>query len=451
MWFKKIDNATGNRVRFRVTPTGTGASPTEFIGAVCCATCFDCPLSSLAIPFLLMNPESSDSNAKLPRPQGAATSITRERARAQMMTCSNWQRAKKEQDERFGSAEAYLARQKAPQTGPDDAVVASSMRQSNRKIFADSASEDTDAGPGAIAKGQAADCPRSGFPAAAERNAGPLLPSAIAYDTPSPDEPRIREQLQDPETARVDYLNYKRGSASRSNDDLLELGERREGVQGAIREGESASRSGKSPVDWARRCGLILDPSALIGVQELAPFKGGGMEHHVFLDEASGRIVKVSRGRFFGVHHPGSFEKYLERWALSNIEFGEESQFHGFVRLPGEHFYSVVVSDRFIEGREGREEPPDRAAIDEAMRRRGYRANGQGASYTHSKKRIRATDALAKNFVIIESGEAVPIDLGVERLEKPEEDANQLFLFAPERVTSTSSGPVVSSASTGSG
>lgn len=179
---------------------------------------------------------------------------------------------------------------------------------------------------------------------------------------------------------------------------------------------------------WAVERGMILNPDPFVSLDGATEVKGG-MEHDVFRDAPSGRMVKITQDGFFGMHSPLDFGKYIERWALSNIAFGDQVMFHGFVQLPGEPFYSVVVSQPFVEGREGIDTPQDRVAIGRFMRSRGFFADGRGGSYTNPEKNLRATDAKGANFIISDDC-AFPIDLNVEALTTEPKDPNQRELFA---------------------
>lgn len=190
--------------------------------------------------------------------------------------------------------------------------------------------------------------------------------------------------------------------------------------------------AGSAALEWARSRGLILDPAPLNAAFESAEKICGGMEHNVFLDVPTRRMIKIAQDGFFGMHNPLDFGKYLDRWALSNTEFGDQSLFHGFVHMPGESFYSVVVSQPFVEGREGKDIPPVRDAIRAFMRNKGYFADGRGGSFTNPKKNLRVTDTKAANFIVRDDGTVFPIDVNIESLAAQADTPGQPELFAGE-------------------
>ena len=102
------------------------------------------------------------------------------------------------------------------------------------------------------------------------------------------------------------------------------------------------SKSGKTEIlTWAERAGRLIEklPWRLDGPKD----KGQG-EHHVFLDDATGRWVKVTkgtgesfgktldlRGRKWSIGRATALE-YLERLSVSNEVFGDDLTLHGVYR-----------------------------------------------------------------------------------------------------------------------
>jgi len=100
-------------------------------------------------------------------------------------------------------------------------------------------------------------------------------------------------------------------------------------------------------VAWADAHGRTLVPSAL----ELDSGGATGGEHLVFYDEASQRVVKLTKPGFVG-YYAEDAGAYLERWALANRVFGDDVKVEGVVWLPDEDAARVVISQPFIQGRD---------------------------------------------------------------------------------------------------
>ncbi|MBP6601382.1 MAG: hypothetical protein KA250_06245 [Verrucomicrobiales bacterium] len=147
------------------------------------------------------------------------------------------------------------------------------------------------------------------------------FPSVVVYDTLSEFHDRARKQLQDPGFALADWRAYEktaRRTASKSlNADAQFSGMGRESQTSAGTSesdpGGEWTPTGNAAADWARSRGLILEPGPLNASVTAADEIHGGMEHNVFHDKASGRMVKIAQDEFFGMHSPLDFDKYLER------------------------------------------------------------------------------------------------------------------------------------------
>jgi hypothetical protein len=155
----------------------------------------------------------------------------------------------------------------------------------------------------------------------------------------------------------------------------------------------------------------------------LTPAREGGLEHRLWLDEASNRVIKITLPGRFGrtlrsvdarpdrqeLHHLVRFEsatplEYLDRLALHNDAFGDDVRVLGPIH-DGLDEISIVITQQFLRG----SRPTDREVRD-FMQRAGFRQLGAEPAFFRPADRVAAFDAHSANFVRTE-GETVPFDL----------------------------------------
>ena len=170
-------------------------------------------------------------------------------------------------------------------------------------------------------------------------------------------------------------------------------------------------------IAWAERIGW-LDADYF-----LTPAQEGGLEHRLWLDESSGRVIKVTLPGRFGrtvrpVHPPSEKRElhrlvriedatpleYLDRHALHNDAFGDDVRVLGLVRDPLDRV-SIVISQRFLHGTR-----PTESDVRGFMQRAGFRQVGAEPAFFRARDRVAAFDAHTANFVHT-AGETVPFDL----------------------------------------
>lgn len=182
---------------------------------------------------------------------------------------------------------------------------------------------------------------------------------------------------------------------------------------GAGTDAQKRRKSGRALVShsrlvaWARENGREIDPASFLNIEE-ANFGG---EHGVFLDPLTGRVVKLTKPGLYGYHAEDAGE-YLQRWALSNRVFHDDSSFEGVVLLPGETEPRMVFSQPFIKGRDSTPEE-----ISDYLRGKGF-VEHQG-NWVHPILGVTVRDTLTEGNAITKGdGQVVPIDWIVEPTEK---------------------------------
>ncbi len=168
---------------------------------------------------------------------------------------------------------------------------------------------------------------------------------------------------------------------------------------------------------WAERTGWLDSNYYLTQARE------GGLEHRLWLDEASGRVIKVTLPGFCGrtvrlvdpatekreIHRlvrfgPATPLEYLDRLALHNALFGRSVRVLGVVCDPARRL-SIVISQVFLHGTLPRE-----AEVRRFMHGAGFAALGAEPAYFRAYDRVAAFDAHTANFVRTR-GETVPFDV----------------------------------------
>lgn len=170
-------------------------------------------------------------------------------------------------------------------------------------------------------------------------------------------------------------------------------------------------------VAWAERTGW------LDAAYYLTPAREGGLEHRLWLDDASGRVIKATLpGRFgrmvrlvqpppekrelnrlirFG--HATPLE-YLDRLALHNEVFGDDGRVLGVV-CDALKQLSIVISQVFLQGTR-----PLDSEVRRFMQAAGFRQLGAEPAFFRARDRVAAFDAHTANFVRT-GGETVPFDV----------------------------------------
>ncbi len=168
---------------------------------------------------------------------------------------------------------------------------------------------------------------------------------------------------------------------------------------------------------WADRIGW-LDASYY-----LTPAREGGLEHRIWLDDAGGRVIKVTlpsrTGRTVRLVQPPPESRelhrlvrladatpleYLDRLALHNEAFGDDVRVLGVVR-DSLGRSSIVISQAFLKGTRPRE-----SDVLHFMQAAGFRQLAAEPAFFRASDRVAAFDAHTANFVRT-SGETVPFDV----------------------------------------
>jgi hypothetical protein len=101
----------------------------------------------------------------------------------------------------------------------------------------------------------------------------------------------------------------------------------------------------------------------------------------------------------------GDLVVYLKNLHWSNVLFEDDIRLHGI--LETKSGLAVVTSQPFIKGR-----APTSEEIKIWFEEQGFEETKPGI-WNHHETGMRITDAHSGNFVVVESGELVPIDLQI--------------------------------------
>ncbi len=135
-----------------------------------------------------------------------------------------------------------------------------------------------------------------------------------------------------------------------------------------------------------------------------------GAEHRVYHDQKQGYAFKATNtgrcGMFYEQGEPVSSlpSEYLERWRLQNEIFGDTAELEGLIETPTG--VCLVVSQRWITG-----DVPSEFDIIEVMQSLGFATTAQAECYYRALDDIAVMDCHDGNFVKLENGLVVPIDV----------------------------------------
>ncbi len=160
-------------------------------------------------------------------------------------------------------------------------------------------------------------------------------------------------------------------------------------------------------IQWAVQNGRVIPPSRF----ENREPEDGGVEHDVWFDPQTEQVEKITRDK------PIQVSDYLERLALQNAIFNDDTQIKGVTFHKPSGRVAIVTSQPFRSG-----EPPTQADIDSKMEELGFEKFGtpDGLYRGHG---ITIADAMPKNWIKdTATGELMPIDLQI--VASPEAQAN---------------------------
>jgi hypothetical protein len=151
----------------------------------------------------------------------------------------------------------------------------------------------------------------------------------------------------------------------------------------------------------------VLSAASLqAGLASIRPKIGG--EHDVYLDDAHGVAVKMTRPGELGADG-GNLQAYLQRLDRSNRLFHDGAEVMGWVQLPGEAAPRLVTTQPLRLADKARPEPTQKE-IDVYMRAHGFLKAYDGA-YLHETQDLAASDAVPKNFVRTREGHIHAVDV----------------------------------------
>jgi hypothetical protein len=160
---------------------------------------------------------------------------------------------------------------------------------------------------------------------------------------------------------------------------------------------------------WAAEQDRILDADTWV-----APSRLGGLEHRIWQDQTTGRVIKITYGGAFGriarltrnglSLQPASPLAYLDRWARHNLLFGAITEVLGIVEARGGP--QMVIAQRALRG-----STPTQATVIAWLHARSYEpVEGLRHVYTSPVEGMALFDARPANFVQIQDT-PVPFDL----------------------------------------
>ena len=159
----------------------------------------------------------------------------------------------------------------------------------------------------------------------------------------------------------------------------------------------------QSLVSWADTHGwLWSDPHLEEITQGLDCFEGGA-EHSVFSTVEISWVLKITKPPGFGLQ--SSLCKYLRNILWSNRLFGDDIRFEGVIQR-GDGA-SILTSQPFLKGR-----APSLQEIELWFSAKGYVRCGYN-KWCNAATGTVVADAHIGNFIVIESGKALPIDLQI--------------------------------------
>ncbi|RYD85499.1 MAG: hypothetical protein EOP84_02300 [Verrucomicrobiaceae bacterium] len=167
-----------------------------------------------------------------------------------------------------------------------------------------------------------------------------------------------------------------------------------------------------SLVTWARENGRLIDTAKWEQHLESWSILASGSEHHVYLDKASGRVVKITQPPSFGAF--GRSDSYLRILELNNSVFGDDIRLEGILTL-GEGLHAspaIVTSQPFTQGNS-----PTLEEIANWMSSLGFEAQGRNV-YINRALGIKVMDAHSGNIIKTRTGTLIPIDLLIHELNR---------------------------------
>ncbi|MEI8342929.1 MAG: hypothetical protein WCH43_15510, partial [Verrucomicrobiota bacterium] len=211
----------------------------------------------------------------------------------------------------------------------------------------------------------------------------------------------------------IDYLPTREQTPDRrdSQSEIRSLRKRQEDVaarSAGTNEAERFRNESESLVSWAEENGRLIDPEKWadrVGSWEKLV---AGLEHFVFRDDDSSRVIKITKPFNYGAH--GRSETYLKNLEYNNRLFGDDIRLEGVLNVgEGRHaFAAIVISQPFIDGTE-----PTLEEIAAWMDSQGFDVKG-GNVFVSRNQRIEVMDAHTGNLIKTAGGELVPIDLLID-------------------------------------
>jgi len=131
----------------------------------------------------------------------------------------------------------------------------------------------------------------------------------------------------------------------------------------------------------------------------------GGLEHQVFFQRKSGRVVKITKTPHFG--HTWYLKDYVRNLLWCNAVFEDDIQLEGVIQQ--HDGMSIVISQPYIHGRSPSDEEVEQWFLLQ-------HCVGIGKYKWRYPDGMVVADAHAGNLILMEDGTVVPIDLHIERL-----------------------------------
>lgn len=177
------------------------------------------------------------------------------------------------------------------------------------------------------------------------------------------------------------------------------------GTDSCANEAERFRRESQSLVSWAQQNGWLWD---LVEFQEEIDqhdyrYVDGGSEHNVFIFSDLGVVFKITKPASFG--QQGSVCQYVDNIHWSNELLGDDIRFEGVIN--SEDGVSIVTSQLFVCG-----DHPSLAEISQWFQSQGYVNSGYN-KWSHPETGVVIADSHSGNFVKVDTGILIPIDLQV--------------------------------------
>jgi hypothetical protein len=164
--------------------------------------------------------------------------------------------------------------------------------------------------------------------------------------------------------------------------------------------GSLARNDASDLLKFARENGYFI-PSAKM-LQLMKHEVTGGMEHEVYALPQEGRVLKVTKGKAWGLNGT-DLEGYLERMrSLNRIAPSIDARVEGITKNGG--FPALVISMKQIQGVH-----PTQKELDTYLKEKGFNAYGHH-QFQHEDG-LRIGDAHPKNFIKRPDGVIIPIDI----------------------------------------